>query len=295
MENKTVYLTMVIGGELFAVSVDRTREILDSITTTRLPNMPDYMAGVINVRGSAIPVVDLRLKLEFPVREGSRAIPVIVLEIPGSKGEVLLVGVMVDEVREVVEVSDENREPAPSMGKGLTADFLAGMYQHGERLVMVLDTEKLFSEHEQGLFSGIGETSEALDGNRDKGALTVKDLVRPGVDNLVNSGEAGKVDIDPKADVETFKPAEKEVSETVSRPIRKKPVRRKKKLKVEVEMKIAQQLENAGITLEELSAKIDMDKRTLKRLVTKGGPNTTIATLKRIAEGIGCHWKDLAE
>ena len=64
---------------------------------------------------------------------------------------------------------------------------------------------------------------------------------------------------------------------------------------IQVEMRIAQEMERVGITIDELAVKIDMDKRTLKRLVSKGGPNTTIATLKRIAEGIGCHWKELVE
>ena len=122
MGTKRVYLTMMIGDELFAVAVDRTREILDSVTTTRLPKMPDYMTGVIDVRGGAIPVVDMRLKLGIPVPDQTTDSTVIVLEVPFSEG-INLVGAVVDEVREVLEVSPEDVEPPPSVGSGLSGDL----------------------------------------------------------------------------------------------------------------------------------------------------------------------------
>jgi len=301
VEMKRVYLTMDIGGELFAVAVDQTREILDSVTTTRIPNMPDYMTGVISVRGSAIPVVDMRLKLGLPIPEKIVHSTIVILEIPFSGG-VNLVGAMVNEVREVLEVSPENVEPPPPMASGLSADFLYGMYQYGERFVMILKAESLFTEDEQAQMHELDKPSLGS-GKLEAGFAEPV----PSPEEPVSDTKDGSVELTKAVLLAEDKPGEVAAPDAVApesvlaepasavKPKKKKPRRQTKSFDVQVKMKITREMKKAKITVEELAARIEMDKRTLKRLVENDNPNTTIATLKRIAKGIGCNWKDLVE
>ncbi len=298
MESERTYLTMEIGGELFAVEVGRTREILDSVITTRLPNMPDYMTGVINVRGSAIPLIDMRLKLGISAPEKAIQTTIIVLEIP-FPGGVNLIGSIVDEVREVMDVSPENVEPPPAVGGGMMTNFLSGMYQHGDRFIMILETEKLFTRDEQVWMDAMESVPFE---SREAASVMSTPEDEPVADTETGTDEELKAD-EPETGVEAKAPLGEAVSpsdetqELIPSPRKKmrKPRRRPRDFDIQIEIKIAHKMEEAGMTIEELAARIDMDRRTLKRLISKNNPNTTIATLQRIAKGIGCHWKELVE
>jgi purine-binding chemotaxis protein CheW len=147
------YLSFNLGEGLFAVEVRRTKEILDYRDTTKVPQTPDYMLGVINLRGAVVPVIDLRRKLGLPPREPTRDTCIVVLEIT-SDGELLTVGVVTDSVQEVLELSADQIEPVPRLGSGLNIDYIRGMGRKGESFVILLDADKIFCSDEIALLQG---------------------------------------------------------------------------------------------------------------------------------------------
>ncbi len=106
------YVTFSLGTELFGVEVTRTREILSLTPVTKVPQTPEYMLGVINLRGQVVPVVDMRLKLGLPAKADSEDTCIIVVEVLVD-GETLVVGALADAVREVLEIRSDQVEPPP--------------------------------------------------------------------------------------------------------------------------------------------------------------------------------------
>jgi len=140
----TQYLTFTLSEELFAVDVARVREILEISTITRVPQMPDFMRGVINLRGSVVPVIDLRLK--FGMEETNQTVNtcIIVVEVD-MDGESIVLGALADSVQEVIEIEPSQIEAAPHIGTHLRTEFLKGMGKHNERFVMILNIDRVFS------------------------------------------------------------------------------------------------------------------------------------------------------
>ena len=150
------YLTFRLGEESFGIDVLKVREILDYTDVTRVPRSPDYMLGVINLRGSVVPVVDLRKRFGITAGERSKDNCIIVLEI--SLGEELLkVGIIGDMVEEVIDLRSEQIEPPPKLGTQLQADFIVGMGKQGDDFIILLDIDKIFSGDELDLVQTIGE------------------------------------------------------------------------------------------------------------------------------------------
>jgi len=141
------YLTFNLNDEVFGVDVRQTREVMDFPVVTKVPKAPPYMLGVINLRGNVVPVVDLKKRFEMPARERSRDTCVIVLEIPFG-GETILIGAMADGVQEVLDLREDQVEPAPKLGSGLNTEFIQGMGKVNEEFVILLDLKKIFSEEE---------------------------------------------------------------------------------------------------------------------------------------------------
>ncbi|MBI2418859.1 MAG: chemotaxis protein CheW [Ignavibacteriales bacterium] len=141
------YLTFTLGKELFAVDVAQVREVLDFTTITKIPRTPDYMRGVINLRGSVVPVIDLRLKFGLPVVENTRNTCIIVMEIV-FEDETLILGALADAVQEVFELEPSQIEPAPRLGTKFKADFLKGMGKRDDTFIIILDIDKAFSGEE---------------------------------------------------------------------------------------------------------------------------------------------------
>ncbi|MEI7815918.1 MAG: chemotaxis protein CheW [Desulfuromonadales bacterium] len=143
----TQYLTFKLDDEVFTVDVGRVREILEITTITKVPQTPDFMRGVINLRGSVVPVIDLRLK--FGMSESERTVNtcIIVVEV-AMDGETVVLGCLADSVQEVIEMEAEQIEVAPHIGTQLNTDFLKGMGKHDGRFVMILDIDKVFSSEE---------------------------------------------------------------------------------------------------------------------------------------------------
>jgi purine-binding chemotaxis protein CheW len=147
------YLSFNLGESLFAVEVRQTKEILDYRRTTRVPQTPDYMLGVINLRGAVVPVIDLRRKLGLPARDVSQDTCIVVLEIARDE-EVLTVGVVTDSVQEVLELSADEIEPPPRIGSGLNIDYIRGMGKKEDNFIILLDANRIFSSDEIVLLQG---------------------------------------------------------------------------------------------------------------------------------------------
>lgn len=147
------YLSFNLGESLFAVDVRQAKEILDYRRTTRVPQTPDYMLGVINLRGAVVPVIDLRRKLGLPSRDVSQETCIVVLEIARDE-EVLTVGVVTDSVQEVLELSADEIEPPPRIGSGLNIDYIRGMGKKEDNFIILLDANRIFSSDEIVLLQG---------------------------------------------------------------------------------------------------------------------------------------------
>src|SRR5512145_59575 len=141
------YVTFCLGEELFGVEVTRAREILDLVPVTKVPQTPDYLLGVINLRGQVVPVVDLRVKMGLPKAETTRDSCVIVMEVQVD-GDALTVGGLADSVREVLELRDDLIEPAPRLGTKLKTEFIAGMGKIDEQFLILLEIDKVFASEE---------------------------------------------------------------------------------------------------------------------------------------------------
>lgn len=149
----TQFLTFTLADEVFSVDVARVREILEITTITKVPQVPDFMRGVINLRGCVVPVIDLRLK--FGMEEADQTVNtcIIVVEV-AMDGENIVLGALADSVQEVIEMEPSQIEAAPHIGTHLRTEFLKGMGKHDGRFVMILDIDKVFSGAELAAVAG---------------------------------------------------------------------------------------------------------------------------------------------
>ncbi|MBF0126503.1 MAG: purine-binding chemotaxis protein CheW [Magnetococcales bacterium] len=145
--SSTQYLTFMLGTEVFAVDIAKIREVLEFTTVTKVPRTPAFMCGVINLRGSVVPVVDMRLKFRMDKTDKTVNTCIIILEIAQDDG-VVVMGALADSVREVMELGPDQIEPPPKIGLRLRADFLKGMGKDDGRFIMILDIDKIFSVEE---------------------------------------------------------------------------------------------------------------------------------------------------
>jgi len=151
----TQYLTFKLEEEIFALDVAKVREILDFTDITKVPQTPDFMRGVINLRGSVVPVVDMRLKFGMSKSEKTVNTCIVVAEVT-TEGETTVLGALADSVQEVIELEPAQIEPAPRIGTKLRTDFIRGMGKHDGRFVMILDIDKVFSSDEITLVQEVG-------------------------------------------------------------------------------------------------------------------------------------------
>ncbi|MFZ5810429.1 MAG: chemotaxis protein CheW [Thermodesulfobacteriota bacterium] len=152
------FLTLSLGREHFALDIYSVREILDMTEITRIPQTPEYMRGVVNVRGGAVPVVDLRLKFGMPAAEQTLNTRIVILEI--ARGEKsAAIGAIADSVREVLEIEADRIDPPPRMGTGVQVDFIRGIARHDDRFLIVLDADKVFTTAEVLALDGLSARS----------------------------------------------------------------------------------------------------------------------------------------
>jgi purine-binding chemotaxis protein CheW len=140
-------LSFKLSEEVFAINVSQVLNILEMSHITRIPKAPEYLKGVINLRGTVLPVVDLRIKFGLPEKEANVDTSIIVLSID-LNSEPVLVGILVDAVREVLELKSSEIAPTPSIGTKYNSGFIKGMWRMDEKFIMILDIDKVFSTEE---------------------------------------------------------------------------------------------------------------------------------------------------
>ncbi len=143
----TQYLTFKLDEEIFALDIGKVREVLDFTTVTKVPQTPDFMRGVINLRGSVVPVVDMRLKFGMSETERTVNTCIIIVEV-SLDNETTVLGALSDSVQEVIELEPGQIEPAPRIGTRLKTDFIKGMGKRDSQFIMILDIDKVFTSDE---------------------------------------------------------------------------------------------------------------------------------------------------
>ena len=138
------YLTFKLGNEIFATDVAKVREVLDLTPITVIPRTPEFMAGVINLRGSVVPVVDLRLCFGMSKTETTRNTCIVVVEIL-LETESIVIGALADSVEEVIDLEPEQIDPAPRIGTHIRTEFIRGMGKRDTQFIMILDIDRVFS------------------------------------------------------------------------------------------------------------------------------------------------------
>lgn len=159
-ESTNQYLTFTLGDEVFALDIASVREVLEYTTITKVPRTPESIRGVINLRGRAVPVVDVRLKFGMPETQRTVNTCIIIVEVRLG-GEETVLGALADSVKEVMDIEPKDIEPAPRMGTSIRADFIQGIGKHGDDFIILLDIDKVFTDDELSVVSAVGEESQS--------------------------------------------------------------------------------------------------------------------------------------
>lgn len=138
------YLTFMLGGELYALGILAIKEIIEYSGVSTVPMMPAAIRGVINLRGAAVPVLDLAARFGRPASEIGKRSCVIIVEVNAHGGQ-QVIGVMVDAVNAVLQIDDADIEPAPGFGARIRSDFIAGMGKVNGKFVILLDVDSVLS------------------------------------------------------------------------------------------------------------------------------------------------------
>lgn len=141
------YLTFMIGGEEYAISLLKVKEIIEYDVVTEIPKTPEWVRGVINLRGNVVPVIDLAVKFRLPASIAGKLTCIVITEVE-CEGEPTVMGIMADAVRQVIDLNPEDIEVPPSFGTRVKVDYLLGMARSGKKFCLLLDTEKVLSTEE---------------------------------------------------------------------------------------------------------------------------------------------------
>ena len=167
LERRT-YLTFQLEDEIFAVDVQNVHEVLEFITVTKIPCVPDFVRGIINLRGGVVPVVDLRLKFSMSETVKTQGTCVIVLDIGTGKNKTVI-GALADSVKEVFEFEPGQVEPPPRIGTMSQTDFIQGIGKREDQFIIILNINRVFSSDEVVL---LGTTA-------DEDALEEEEILEP--------------------------------------------------------------------------------------------------------------------
>lgn len=154
------YLTFNLGNEVFASHVSKVLNILEMVRITEIPRSPDYMKGVINLRGNVLPVVDTRIKFGMEPAKITKNTCIIVLETNIDSEEIQL-GIIVDSVKEVIDIIPNQIQPPPSIGTKYKSEFITGMGNINDEFIMILDIDKVFSSDELLVLQGTAAENKA--------------------------------------------------------------------------------------------------------------------------------------
>jgi purine-binding chemotaxis protein CheW len=158
MQETTQYLTFRLDDEVFALDISKVREVLDFTTITKVPRTPEFLRGVINLRGSVVPVLDLRLKFGMTKTEHTVNTCIIITEV-AADGETVVIGTLADSVQEVMDLGPGHIEPAPKIGTKLDMRFIKGMGKQNDRFLIILDIDRVFSAEEMSEVSASPEVA----------------------------------------------------------------------------------------------------------------------------------------
>ena len=146
------FLTFVLGEEIYGIEILKAREIIGLMDITTVPQTPDYMKGVINLRGKVIPVIDLRMKFSMKKWERTQETCVIVVEVNSTS-----IGLIVDSVSEVSDITGEEIENAPSFGQGIDTSFIMGLGKVKDKIIILLDIDAVLSTEELEMVEELAE------------------------------------------------------------------------------------------------------------------------------------------
>ena len=152
------YLTFQLGGEMFAVGILNVKEIIEYGHLTEIPMMPAFIRGVINLRGSVVPVIDLAARFGTKPTEVSRRTCIVIVEVDDAEMR-HDIGIMVDAVSEVLDIPASEIEPPPSFGAKIRADFIFGMGKVAGKFVIILNINKVLSVEEIAAITSTGKTT----------------------------------------------------------------------------------------------------------------------------------------
>lgn len=157
----TKFVTFKLGEEEYALEIFKVREVLDFTSVTKVPQTPDFMIGVINLRGNVVPVVDLRLKFGMTETQNTVDTRILIVEVTVDQ-ETTVLGALADSVREVIELEPEQIGPAPRIGTRLRTEFIQGMGKRNDEFIIILDVDQVFSTDELAAVQGMEmEASES--------------------------------------------------------------------------------------------------------------------------------------
>ncbi|SDL47847.1 purine-binding chemotaxis protein CheW [Maridesulfovibrio ferrireducens] len=154
------YLTFTLNKDIYALDISSVREVLELTPITRIPRTPKFMRGVINLRGHAVPVVDMRLKFGMSKTEDTINTCIIIVEVLFD-GDSTVMGALADSVREVIEFTEDMIEEPPRMGTTIKTDFIRGMGKQDDDFVIILDINKILSVEELAMLKSAHQESSA--------------------------------------------------------------------------------------------------------------------------------------
>ncbi|HBD96450.1 MAG: hypothetical protein A2015_16005 [Spirochaetes bacterium GWF1_31_7] len=148
------FLSFVIENEVYCMEILKVKELLGMTTITQIPQTPEYIKGVLNLRGQIIPIIDLRLKFGMPFKEYTKRTSIIVTEIE-YEGDISYMGIVVDSIQEVISIPEENISKATFINAKIKSDFIKGIANTSEGIVIVLDVVKILNEEEFELLKSV--------------------------------------------------------------------------------------------------------------------------------------------
>jgi purine-binding chemotaxis protein CheW len=156
------YLTFVLATEEYAVDILRVQEIKGWNKITTIPNTPHYICGVINLRGTIVPIIDLRLRFNLERLEYGPMTVVVVVRVIANNGKERTMGIVVDAVSDVYDVSEMDIKPPPDFGSLISTEFIKGLTTVDDKMVIVLDIDRLLNSNELAIVENVSESTSSL-------------------------------------------------------------------------------------------------------------------------------------
>ena len=165
-DDSNQYLTFMLSGETYGINILDIKEIIEYGKLTPVPMMPEFIAGVINLRGSVVPIINLKLRFGGNTTEIGKRTSIVIIEV-GNNDRKNEIGIIVDIVNEVIDLAESDIEPAPSFGAHIRADFIQGMGKIGEQFLILLDVKQVLSVEELSIVEQTKEETPVESTNQD--------------------------------------------------------------------------------------------------------------------------------